>query len=110
MKKALVLIVSMLMIVAMATIVYAQSGADGNYVCDDFDTPNATAEAIAEGLADPSDLDADDDKTACEGTPGEFFYGDDALCEECGIPSDDPSTPTPSRIETGGGYCALNDC
>ena len=96
------LIVVGIVVAATVVSVSAQTGADGGYICADFELPGATAEAIAEGLADPSKLDADDDGVACEGTPGEYRYRDEESTEENG------TIPTPSRVETGGGYCATH--
>ena len=51
-------------------------------------------------------LDRDGDGVACESDDAAGGTGDDAQSDADGT----DTAPTPGRIDTGGGYCALNDC
>ena len=97
---------------AIADPPHPATGADGTHNCDDF-ASQAEAQSYFESTGGndgpEQDLDRDDDGTACEdsglpatGTSGGAIDGDST--------DGDSGTPTPSRIETGGGYCATHDC
>lgn len=91
---------------AIADPPHEATGADGTHNCDDF-ASQAEAQSYFENTGGNNgpeeDLDRNNNGEACEDS------GLPATGTSDGATNGGNGTPTPTRVDTGGGYCATHD-